>query len=137
MLCWAYLSVKSPRTHALHADPSRPPPTLLPARQRRAAHTVPLAKLVKGVDSMAGPVRSRNASVALKSRAACLRRGFSLPCSLALSPEHDLLLSRGYNGKFVQELLGHAAIAITLDTYSHEMPGMANHSTAMEDALNA
>ena len=26
--------------------------------------------------------------------------------------------------KFVQELLGHASVAITLDTYSHMLPGM-------------
>jgi len=45
-------------------------------------------------------------------------------------------LSRGVHPKFVQELLGHATIAITLDTYSHVMPGMG-HATAkaMEDAL--
>jgi len=47
-----------------------------------------------------------------------------------------LLLGKGFNGKFVQELLGHATIAITLDTYSHVMPGMANHATTMEDALS-
>ena len=47
-----------------------------------------------------------------------------------------LLLSRGYNGKSVQELLGHATIAITLDIYSHILPGMADHTTAMEDALS-
>jgi integrase len=45
------------------------------------------------------------------------------------------LLSRRYNGKFVQELLGHATIAVTLDTYSHVLPGMADHAAAMEDAL--
>src|SRR5215218_1124340 len=32
-----------------------------------------------------------------------------------------LLLTRGVHPKFVQELLGHATIAITLDTYSHVM----------------
>ena len=47
-----------------------------------------------------------------------------------------LLLGRGFNGKFVQELLGHAAIAVTLDTYSHVLPGMADHTGAMEDALS-
>ncbi len=47
-----------------------------------------------------------------------------------------LLVGQGFNGKFVQELLGHATIAITLDTYSHVMPGMANHTAAMEDALS-
>ncbi len=30
-----------------------------------------------------------------------------------------LLLGRGVHPKFVQELLGHATIAMTLDTYSH------------------
>jgi integrase len=39
--------------------------------------------------------------------------------------------------KFVQELLGHATIAITLDTYSHVMPDMGDQTaTAMEDALS-
>ena len=35
-----------------------------------------------------------------------------------------ILLSRGVHAKFVQELLGHATISITLDTYSHVLPGM-------------
>ncbi len=35
-----------------------------------------------------------------------------------------LLLSKGVHAKFVQELLGHATISITLDTYSHVLPGM-------------
>jgi integrase len=37
----------------------------------------------------------------------------------------------------VQELLGHATIAVTLDTYSHVLPGMGSHAAdAMEDALS-
>lgn len=48
-----------------------------------------------------------------------------------------LLLSRDVHPKFVQELLGHATIAITLDTYSHVLPGMGDRaSRAMEDALS-
>src|SRR5215213_6874065 len=35
-----------------------------------------------------------------------------------------LLLSRNVHPKYVQELLGHATVAITLDTYSHVIPGM-------------
>ena len=35
-----------------------------------------------------------------------------------------LLLSRNVHPKYVQELLGHASIALTLDTYSHVIPGM-------------
>jgi integrase len=47
-----------------------------------------------------------------------------------------LLLSRGVHPKFVQELLGHATIAITLDTYSHVIPSMGDATAkAMEDAL--
>jgi integrase len=40
-----------------------------------------------------------------------------------------LLLSRNVHPKYVQELLGHASIAQTLDTYSHVVPGM-NGGTA-------
>ncbi len=48
-----------------------------------------------------------------------------------------LLLSRGVPPKLVQELLGHAKIAITLDTYSHVLPGMGDQTaTAMESALS-
>jgi integrase len=47
-----------------------------------------------------------------------------------------MLLSRGVHPKFVQELLGHATIAITLDTYSHVMPSMGDATTkAMQDTL--
>src|ERR671911_710401 len=37
-----------------------------------------------------------------------------------------LLLSRNTNPRLVQALLGHATVAITLDTYSHIIPGMGN-----------
>ena len=47
-----------------------------------------------------------------------------------------LLLTQNTHPKFVQELLGHATIAITLDTYSHVVPSMGDHTArAMEDAL--
>jgi len=48
-----------------------------------------------------------------------------------------LLLSKGTHPKFVQEPLGHATVAITLDTYSHVMPGMGDQTArAMQDALS-
>jgi integrase len=48
-----------------------------------------------------------------------------------------LLLSQGVHPKFVQELLGHATISITLDTYSHVLPGMGDRTAAaMEHALS-
>ena len=47
-----------------------------------------------------------------------------------------LLLSRGIYPKLVQELLGHATIAMTLDTYSHYLPSMGDQAAeAMGDAL--
>lgn len=56
---------------------------------------------------------------------------------------HDLrhtcatvLLSRGVNPKFVQELLGHADIKLTLGTYSHFLPSMGDQTAnAMDSAL--
>ena len=48
-----------------------------------------------------------------------------------------LLLSRGQHPKLVQELLGHASISITLDTYSHVLPGMGDGlADAMDEALS-
>ena len=44
-----------------------------------------------------------------------------------------LLLSRGVHPKIVQELLGHATVAITLDTYSHVLPGMGDTATGAMD----
>jgi len=47
-----------------------------------------------------------------------------------------LLLSKNVNPKIVQELLGHANIGMTLDTYSHILPGMmAPAVDAMQHAL--
>ena len=48
-----------------------------------------------------------------------------------------LLLSKGVHPKFVQELLGHATISITLDTYSHVIPAMGDQTRkAIEDVLS-
>jgi Phage integrase family len=47
-----------------------------------------------------------------------------------------LLLSQGTHPKLVQELLGHATIAMALDTYSHFLPSMGDQTVrAMEAAL--
>ena len=49
-----------------------------------------------------------------------------------------LLFAQGTHPKYVQELLGHATIAITLDTYSHAIPGMSDHiARAMQVALSS
>jgi len=47
-----------------------------------------------------------------------------------------LLLSRGVPVKVVSEMLGHASVAIALDTYSHVLPSMQESAArVMEDAL--
>ena len=47
-----------------------------------------------------------------------------------------LLLSRNVNPKVVSEMLGHASIAITLDTYSHVLPTMQEEAIrALEEVL--
>jgi integrase len=44
---------------------------------------------------------------------------------------------KGVHPKFVQELLGHATISITLDRYSHLIPAMADQTKkAMEEVLS-
>ncbi len=47
-----------------------------------------------------------------------------------------ILLMAGKHPKYVQELLGHASICITLDTYSHVIEGMGDGlADAMDGAL--
>lgn len=76
-----------------------------------------------------------------------VRRRFKLLLKGAGLPEvrfHDLrhtcatlLLSKNVNPKIVSEMLGHATIAITLDTYSHVLPNMGDAAAgAMDDALS-
>lgn len=80
------------------------------------------------------------------SRADLVTRSFKPLLRHAGLPEirfHDLrhtcatlLLSRGVHAKLVQELLGHATIAVTLDTYSHVLPGMDDAlANTMDEAL--
>jgi integrase len=47
-----------------------------------------------------------------------------------------LLLEAGVNAKVVQERLGHSSIEVTLDIYSHVMPGMqAAAAAALDDVI--
>ncbi len=76
-----------------------------------------------------------------------LNREFKAAAKRAGLPDHfklydlrhtcaTLLLSRNIHPKYVQELLGHASIALTLDTYSHVMPGMdGGTGGAIDEAL--
>ena len=46
-----------------------------------------------------------------------------------------LLLRQGVNPKFVQELLGHADISLTLNVYSHILPDMGDAAAGAMDAV--
>ena len=82
------------------------------------------------------PLYHRNLSRAFKD----LLRRASLPETVRLYDlRHTyatLLLARNVHPKYVQELLGHASITLTLDTYSHVLPGMDGAAaSAMDEAL--
>ena len=48
-----------------------------------------------------------------------------------------VLLTKNVNPKIVQEMLGHATISQTMDTYSHVLPGMQDEAAAaLESALS-
>lgn len=82
------------------------------------------------------PIQGRNMYRAFKIRLgrAGLDTGFRF---------HDLrhtcatlLLRQGVHVKFVQELLGHSDVALTLNVYSHILPDMGDAAAgAMDDAL--
>jgi integrase len=80
------------------------------------------------------PMSGRNLYRAFKIR---VKRA-SLPQTLRF---HDLrhtcatlLLRQGVNPKFVHELLGHADISLTLNTYSHVLPDMGDAAAGGMDA---
>jgi integrase len=74
-----------------------------------------------------------------RSFARLLKRG-ELPTKRFDDLRHTcatLLFGKGVHPKHVQALLGHATGAITLDIYSHVIPGIGDQSArAMEDALS-
>ena len=75
-------------------------------------------------------VRNRNFA-AVQERAGLV--GYNL---YSLRHTHaTLLLLAGVHPKIVSERLGHATIAITLDTYSHVLPNMQQEAAAKLDAL--
>ena len=52
-------------------------------------------------------------------------------------PGATLLLLKNVNPRIVSEVLGHATVSITLDTYSHLLPNMQDHAAqALDDALS-
>ena len=46
-----------------------------------------------------------------------------------------LMLGRGVHPKLVSDMLGHASIGITLDTYSHSLPSMHREAAQVMEEL--
>ena len=58
-----------------------------------------------------------------------------MPSILASTSTAAAALEAGVHPKVVQERLGHATIAITLDTYSHAIPAMQEDAATKIAAL--
>lgn len=69
-----------------------------------------------------------------------LLSGAGLPAIRLYDLRHShamLLMADGVHPKFVQERLGHSSIQLTIDTYSHVIPGMQERPTEGLEALLA
>ena len=65
------------------------------------------------------------------------RAGLPAPYACMTGTPAPPCCSKGMHPKLVQELLGHANVSITLDTYSHVLPGMGDgFADAMDNALS-
>jgi integrase len=81
-------------------------------------------------------VSRSNLTVSLTNSSAC-----SQASDLPRIRFHDLrhthatqLLSNGVHPKMAEERLGHSSVGITLDLYSHVLPGMQEDAAAKVDA---
>lgn len=92
-------------------------------------------QLLVFVDSEGHPLRRSN--IRRRSFEPLLRRA-GLPRVRLHDLRHTaatLHLRNGVHPKVVQQLLGHARVSITLDTYSHAVPGMGREAAARLDEL--
>ncbi len=88
-------------------------------------------------DTRGGPLRKSNL---LRRSFAPLTKQAGLPAIRFHDLRHTtatLLLTQGVHPKIVQERLGHSQISLTLDTYSHVLPGMGREAAAKLDTLLA
>ena len=83
----------------------------------------------------------RNPALTLWALAEFVNKFSTKPCSSAACTSSfgtcaTHLLSRGTHPKYVQHLLGHASIQLTLDRYSHWIPSMGRAAAeGMDEAL--
>ena len=97
-------------------------------RDRQAAQLAMVGSIIKDDDlvfcTLEGkPLRPNSVTRAWSMLATrCGLKGIRLHDARHTHP--SLMLKQGVHPKIVQERLGHATIAVTLDTYSHVIPGL-------------
>ena len=81
------------------------------------------------------PIQGRNMMRAFKIRLGRAGLGTAFRFHDLRHTCATLLLKQGVHVKFVQELLSHSDVALTLNVYSHVLPDMGDAAGAMDDAL--
>jgi integrase len=107
-------------------------------RRQRLAAKEPKSELVFP-DQRGGPQRKSNF---IRRVWSVIREGAGLPTSVTFHTlrhtSASLLLVAGINPKIVQERLGHSSVRLTLDTYSHLLPGIqATAANAFDDLMKS
>lgn len=118
-----------------------PAPLLQQLREHRAAQNEALLKLgirtdlvfasSEGTPLQRGNITRRFWKPALKAAGISGRFGLYA----ARHTVATLLLQAGVSAKIVAERLGHSSIRLTMDTYSHVMPGMQGEATAQLERM--
>ena len=105
-------------------------------REHRAQlGAIPLPDVLVFTDRRGGPLRRSN--LTRRSFQDILDRA-ELPRIRLHGLRHTaatLQLSQGAHPKVVQEMLGHASIALTLDTYSHSVPSLQREAASRMDEI--
>lgn len=136
------LRLKSPKTDTSRRRVVVPSFCIDALRRHQSSERVKLASLGLPIDpttlvftSQAGtPIEPRNVNRAFEAllKKAKLRRvklhDLRHTCA-------SLLLAEGVAPRVVMELLGHSAIAVTMNTYSHVIPALQDESAQRMDAL--
>ena len=105
----------------------------------RVSGATPISRAILGTGHSSSEERTIRTASSLNSGAygrLVLGTADSFPRAVPLNGRVSTLPGQFHHPKYVQELLGHASITLTLDTYSHVLPGMdGGAASAMDEAL--
>ncbi|MCA1701816.1 MAG: site-specific integrase [Actinobacteria bacterium] len=136
-------ALQEPKTAKGRRSIPLPPETVAALKAHKAAQLQERLALGPDYDSSRDLVFRREDATwvhptALSRRFEALVRQTSLPEIRLHDLRHTfatLALQEGIAVKVVSEILGHASVTITCDTYSHVIPGMAEDATSKVAAL--